>query len=235
MTCATTVSSCSRPGAGANLDASCPRTLSQPSAWPRPPRWPLPLLLERIRTATEGPLLLVKGPEVARLYPDPALRSFRDLDILVPDAPATQRQLLAAGFQETGDPRLYEQIHHLRPLFWPGLPLLVEVHSSPKWIASLDPPPAAELIRTAARSQAGPPGVLAPSPAQHALLLAAHAWAHRPLSRLRDLIDIAVVAARSRASRDPGAGEVVGVAARVGHHRSVPWMPCSATGRARHR
>lgn len=153
-----------------------------------------PALLERIRTATEGPLLLVKGPEVARLYPDPALRCFRDLDILVPDAPATQGQLLAAGFQETGDPSLYERIHHLRPLFCPGLPLLVEVHSSPKWIASLDPPPVAELIRTAARSQTGPPGVLAPSPAQHALLLAAHAWAHRPLSRLRDLIDIAVVA-----------------------------------------
>ena len=28
-----------------------------------------PALLERIRAASEGPLLLVKGPEVARLLP----------------------------------------------------------------------------------------------------------------------------------------------------------------------
>jgi hypothetical protein len=158
-----------------------------------------PALLERIRAASDGPLLLVKGPEVARLYPDRALRSFRDLDILVPDAPATQSQLLAAGFEETGDPRLYEQIHHLRPLFWPGLPLVVEVHHAPKWIDSLEPPPMHELIETAVASHAGPPGVLAPAPAQHALLLAAHAWAHRPLSRLRDLIDIAVVSEEAEA------------------------------------
>ena len=61
---------------------------------------------------------------------------------------------------------------------------------------------ATELIEAAVPSQPGRRGVLAPSPAHHALLLAAHAWAHRPLSRLRDLIDIAVVAGRGRARHE---------------------------------
>jgi hypothetical protein len=156
-----------------------------------------PALLERIRAETDGPLLLMKGPELARRYPDPALRGFRDLDIVVPDARATQRQLVAAGFEEAGDPSLFENIHHLRPLFWPGLPLLVEIHHGLKWIESFDQPAAAQLFGAAVPSRAGPRGVLAPSPAHHALMLAAHAWAHRPLSRLRDLIDIAVAAAEA--------------------------------------
>ena len=58
-----------------------------------------PALLERTRTATEGPLLLVKGPEVARLYPDPALRCFRDLDILVPDAPRLRASCSPPAFR----------------------------------------------------------------------------------------------------------------------------------------
>jgi hypothetical protein len=37
--------------------------------------------------------------------------------------------------------------------------------------------------------------MLVPAPAAHTLLLAVHAWAHEPLRRLRDMIDIAVVAA----------------------------------------
>jgi hypothetical protein len=153
-----------------------------------------PALLERVRAATDEPLLLMKGPVLARLYPSPELRTFRDLDVIVGDAHATQRRLLAAGFQETGDPRLFEQIHHLRPLIWPGLPVLLEVHRSPKWVDGLQPPEAAELFEAARPGAVGVPGVLALSPPHHALLLAAHAWAHRPLSRLRDLIDIAVVA-----------------------------------------
>ena len=78
-------------------------------------------------------MLLMEGPEVAKLYVDPAVRNFRDVDLIVPNAPDTQRRLLSAGFVETGDPKLFENIHHLRPLLWPGLPLLLEVHHRPKW------------------------------------------------------------------------------------------------------
>jgi Uncharacterised nucleotidyltransferase len=152
-----------------------------------------PVLLERVRAACDGPLLLFKGPEVAARYPDPALRAFKDLDLLVPDAEAVQQALVAAGFQPIGDPSLYVGIHHLRPLALPGFPLAIEVHSQPKWPANLRPPSTEELFASAAPVALGVSGVLAPSPAHHALLLAAHSWAHEPLRRLRDLVDVAAM------------------------------------------
>jgi hypothetical protein len=153
-----------------------------------------PAVLARVREAAAGPLLLIKGPDVARYYPDPLMRRFRDLDVIVPDAPATQRQLLAAGFVEVGDPELYEDIHHLRPVYAAGLPLVVEVHHSVKWVEGVTPPGATELIGAAVPAAAGVEGMLALPPAHHALVLAAHAWAHRPLGRIGDLLDIALVA-----------------------------------------
>ena len=78
-------------------------------------------------------MILFKGMEVAARYPDPALRVFHDLDILVPDSAAAQARLIAAGFEEVGEPEIYEDIHHLRPLRSPGLPIVVEVHHAPKW------------------------------------------------------------------------------------------------------
>lgn len=152
----------------------------------------VPPLLERIRASSEGPVVLFKGPEVARLYPGSA-RRFSDLDLLAPDARAVHRSLRKAGFAEVGDPRLYVGIHHLRPLRWPNLPLIVEVHSAPKWPEQLTPPTVEEIVEAATPS-AVCAGVLAPDPHQHALLLAAHAWAHQPLHRLRDIVDVAAVA-----------------------------------------
>jgi putative nucleotidyltransferase-like protein len=153
-----------------------------------------PALLRRVRMATTGPLVLIKGPDVARYYPDPAERDFSDLDVLAPDAVATQRRLLQVGFEEVGEPRLYEDIHHLRPLHWPGLPLVIEVHSAPKWIEGVEPPDTAELIAAAESQPPRPDGMLVLPAAHHALVLAAHGWAHEPLARLRDLLDIALVA-----------------------------------------
>ena len=54
-----------------------------------------PLVLERVAAAYDRPAILVKGPEVAALYPDPALRSYWDVDLLVEDAEEAQRALLA--------------------------------------------------------------------------------------------------------------------------------------------
>jgi Uncharacterised nucleotidyltransferase len=153
-----------------------------------------PLVLERVRAAATGPVLLVKGPDVARHYPEPSMRAARDLDIVVPDAEATQAELLSAGFVEVGDPELYEDIHHLRPLAWGPLPVVVEVHHSLKWVDRLAAPSAEELLGLATPTRLEVPGVLTLPPAHHALVLAAHAWAHRPLGRLRDLLDIALVA-----------------------------------------
>ena len=155
----------------------------------------VPRLLERVREAYDGPMIVHKGPEVAAHYPDPILRDFGDVDLIVPDAEEVQRALIAAGFEEIGDPALYVDIQHLRPLRWPELPLRVEIHSRPKWVSTLAAPKADELFAAAVPSTTTIDGFLALPPEHHALLLAAHSWAHEPLRVLRDLIDIAAVAA----------------------------------------
>jgi hypothetical protein len=164
-----------------------------------------PLLLERVRDAYDGPLLVLKGPETAGLYPDPALRRFGDVDVLAGDAAEAHARLLEAGFFPVGDPELYVDIHHLRPLASGKLPLAVEVHSRPKWLDGRSGPDVGELLAAAGPSTVVD-GLLAPAPAQHAVLLAVHSWAHEPLRRLRDIVDVAA----ARAVSDPG--EVAAVA-----------------------
>ena len=71
-------------------------------------------------------------------------------------------------------------------------------------------------LSLAVPSATGIDGLLAPSPAAHALLLAAHAWAHHPLGRVGDLIDVAAILPRDerprglRRSRSDGAGSGCG-------------------------
>jgi hypothetical protein len=152
-----------------------------------------PLVLQRVLAAVEGPVVLMKGPEVAEYYENSLTRPYRDIDILVEDAGAAWQAMVEAGFEPTGDPELYIGIHHLRPLVLPGLPLVVEVHHEPKWIEGMAPP-TAELLQTAVPSATGMPGLLTLEPTRHAVVLAVHAWAHVPLSRLGRLVDIAAVA-----------------------------------------
>jgi hypothetical protein len=154
-----------------------------------------PAALERIRAAYDGALLLVKGPEAAVAYPDPAARPYGDLDLLASDPRGAQRALLAAGFEPLGDEQRYSRLHHLQPLRPPGLPLLVELHKAPKWPNGLAPPSTAELLDAARPARCGAEGILGLSAARHAIILAAHAWAHGPLGHLRQLLDIALVAA----------------------------------------
>ena len=154
----------------------------------------VPRLLERVRDAYDGPMIVHKGPEVAAHYPDPILRDFGDVDLIVRNAEEAQRALIAAGFEEIGDPALYVDIQHLRPLRWPELPLRVEIHSRPKWVSTLAAPRADELFAAAVPSTTTIDGFLALPPEHHALLLAAHSWAHEPMRLLRDVVDIAAVA-----------------------------------------
>lgn len=177
-------------------------------------------LLERVREATDGPLVLLKGPEIAARYPDPALRPFTDVDLLVPDAESVQRALLAADFQEIGDPDLYRGIHHLRPLRWAALPLAVEIHSSPKWLERLEPPRIEELISVAVPARAARDSILTLPPAHHTLILVAHSWAHEPLRRLLELIDVAVLA------QEADRAEIDALARRLGLARA--WRTTSA-------
>lgn len=153
--------------------------------------------LTRARAAVDGPLLLLKGPELAALYPEPSLRISRDLDLVAADAGAVQAALLAAGFVESGDPDLYSRAPHLVPVAWPGLPVVMEVHARPNWPRWVAAPTAAELLEGARASAAGIEGVLTPAPEKHLLVVAAHAWTHGPLQRLRDLLDVALLASRA--------------------------------------
>lgn len=157
-------------------------------------------LLRRIRAQTEGPLLLIKGPEVAALYPGHA-RGFMDLDLISPNAAAVHAALRADGFVEVEDPELFENHHHLRPLQRPEMFLRVEIHERPMWPAHLRPPAVAEIVDGAVASATGVDGISAPDPAAHALILCSHAWVHEPLDTLRDLIDVSVVAAQAEPAR----------------------------------
>ncbi|HKH18651.1 MAG TPA: nucleotidyltransferase family protein, partial [Solirubrobacteraceae bacterium] len=169
-----------------------------------------PVLLRRVREAYDGPLIVLKGPEVAAHYPDPALRPYGDLDLLVPDPHDAQRALAAAGFVALGDPRFYENIHHQRPMAVHGLPLSVELHSMPKWPDGFAPPRTEELFEAAIPASLGVDGLGTLSRAQHALVLAAHSWAHDPLRRVGELVDIAAM------SHGLDSGELRSLAARWG-------------------
>ena len=171
-----------------------------------------PALLQRIRSVSEGPLVLIKGAEVARLYRDHA-RSFGDVDLLSPDPHRVQQALLESGFVEVDDSELFVDHHHLRPLQWPRLPLKVEIHSAPAWPDRFTPPPLAEILQAARPSLVGVDGISAPAPAHHALVLAAHHWTMEPLHTLRDLLDVALVASAA------GADELEKTARAWGLHR----------------
>jgi Uncharacterised nucleotidyltransferase len=151
-------------------------------------------LLERIRRAHDGPLIVFKGPEVAARYPDPLVRFYSDIDLLAAEPAAAHADLIAAGAVPVGDPELYVDIHHLRPLAWSDVPLAVEIHTTPKWVDGLPVPAVADIFAAAVDAKVGADGYLAPAPAQHAVLLAAHSWAHEPFRCLRDLVDVAVIA-----------------------------------------
>ncbi len=166
-------------------------------------------LVERIRASCDGPLVLLKGPELGSLYP-PNGRPFSDLDLLAPDAEAVQEALLGAGFQPRGA-EVPTNHHHLRPVAWPGAALAIEVHPRPNWPAGLRQIPVAEIFAASVPSGTGVDGVSAPSPHHHALILAVHGWQHRPLRVLRDLIDVAVVSAEADAGGLERAAAALGI------------------------
>lgn len=99
-------------------------------------------MLSRIRDAFEQPILVLKGPEVAARYPVSGLRPYGDLDLLVPDAIAAEKKLLAAGFSfaESVLDAPVAWHHHRLPMRYPGLPLKIELHRYPGWLSWMSPP-----------------------------------------------------------------------------------------------
>ena len=166
-----------------------------------------PAVLAETRAAYDGAIVLLKGPELAARYPDPALRPYGDLDLLVADAETAHAALVAAGFIPVGLPPP-DGFHHVQPLQSPRFPLRVELHTRPSWVEGAEPPPFDELLALARPAASGANGIVAPTSAHHALLLAAHAWTHEPLGRISPLVDIALVASECNP------GEIEALAAR---------------------
>ncbi len=152
-------------------------------------------VLTRARAAFEGRMLVLKGPEIEARYPAGG-RLFGDLDLLVDDAPAAFASLLAAGFQPLPGAADRRPVH-LAPIRWPGSSLPVELHIRPNWPRHLTPPPLADLFDAAVPSRVPVDGLEAPAPPHHALIAAAHGWRHMPLRAVRDLVDVAALAAES--------------------------------------
>jgi hypothetical protein len=148
-------------------------------------------LLQRIRSLLDGPMVLLKGPEVAEQYPKPTLRAYGDLDILVPDSASAKSILLSQGFEEVDD---YEFSHTQRPLRWPGLPLVIELHHQLPWLRWMTVPPTSTFFAEAIPSSTGIDGISTLPSSDHVLLVAAHSWRHVPLRRLNDLIDVVACA-----------------------------------------
>lgn len=152
-------------------------------------------LVQAARDAYDGAMLVLKGSEVATHYQEPWLRPSTDVDLLVDDAERAQAALIGIGFEPVGhDDSYYAGLHHLRPLRVPGSagPLL-EIHRRPNWVGWLYPPDTEALFDAGVQSATGVPGVLGLPPAPHAVVLTAHAWGERPLSRLLDLVDVAAL------------------------------------------
>ena len=153
----------------------------------------VPGLLQRLAAAADEPVVVFKGACLAASYPDPALRPFRDIDVIAADAESVHRRLRAAGFVELGSASYYDRLHHLVPLALPQLPLVVEVHRRPEWVSWSNPPSASWIIERGSPAPFGNDRILFPHPADHALLVAAHSWATLPLRRLLDLLDISLL------------------------------------------
>ena len=216
--CACTASSCSRRAAAGPPGCELGDDLIADETRAAVNELAVPGLLARVRAAWDGPLVLMKGPEVALDYRAPGLRSFGDLDLLTDDAEAAQAALIAAGFHEVFDPEIYKDIHHLRPLWWPGLPLVVELHSRAE-LAGRVPRPVDR--RAARRRRAGParrrPGVDDPAArAPHAGAGGARVGA--PAARAARQPDRrGGDAAAERSGRGRGARPPLGLLAAVAH------------------
>jgi hypothetical protein len=149
-------------------------------------------LLGVLRDAYDGPVMMLKGLEIASHYPSPDLRVVNDLDVLVEDADGAYAACVAAGLMPVGyEDRYYTGQHHLRPLVHPDdLSLVLEIHRRPNWVPWALAPSAPELIAGGVPSRLGLPGLLAPPPEQHAVMTAVHSFNDAPLRRLGDFVDV---------------------------------------------
>ena len=107
--------------------------------------------------------------------------------------------------------------------------MTIEIHTRPKWPTE-QPPTFAELSRRRCRNVFGIAGVLAPSAAHHAVLLAGHAWEHDPLGSIGALADVAAMLLEAGSAGDRGGRARAGASRACGRRRRAPrsTRSCSA-------
>jgi Uncharacterised nucleotidyltransferase len=155
---------------------------------------------------TGGRVVVMKGVEVAQLYPAIVHRPFRDVDLLVDDARTLWDRYVERGYRSRPSRRADIDHHHLPALVAPVGRIGLEIHlrpNTPGW-AEIDP---AWVIETAEPSRTGIGGVWRPRDDVHAVLLALHAW-KGGFTRQRDLYDAVLLAAASEIPVERTAGQL---------------------------
>ncbi len=135
----------------------------------------------------QTPVIVMKGLEVAMLYPRPIERPFRDIDILVRDPRPRWDRLVEQGHRKSPKRAIDIDHHHLPALEHPTGVLGIELHHSPN-LPGWAKIPNDLIFETAQPSRTGIEGTLRPRDDIHALLLALHCW-KGGFTRLRDLFD----------------------------------------------
>jgi hypothetical protein len=140
-------------------------------------------------------MVLMKGLEVAQLYPACTYRPFRDVDLLLAGPDRLWEDLVARGFRSSPKRRYDIDHHHLPALVAPRIDVGVELHHRP------NVPPWSGIstqlvLDTAEPSRTGAPGLLRPRDDIHALLMAMHCW-KGGFVRIRDLFDALLLAEAS--------------------------------------
>lgn len=180
-------------------------------------------MIRDVRTLVDGPLVLMKGIEVAQLYHEPWRRDFVDVDMLVGEVSAADAALRDAGFQA---------LHQTASLVRAANPVTIELHrrpSSPRWAHF----PADEVIAQSRPSRTGIDGVLRPRDDHHVVLVAWNYW-RDGACRARDLVDLQLLRQRTTdedvraTANDWGVGRIweatsVLLDALEGDQKTLPW------------
>jgi hypothetical protein len=158
------------------------------------------IALDEMVTASEQPIMLLKGLEVAQRYPEPEQRLFTDLDLLVRAPEQLADDLHRLGYRALPD-IVPDGHHHLAPMIKPDGDFSVEIHRRPGWLSWMSPPTVDELFGRMEAAATPVPGLWTLDPVDHCLFVAVHAWADGAFRRGRDVLDIAVM----RADLEPSA------------------------------
>ncbi len=156
--------------------------------------------LEEAVKAVAQPVIIHKGAQIARLYPDPLQRDWSDIDLLVEDPEQARGDLAKVGFVGIGHDQ--PNFHQLAPMVHPHLRVVIELHRRPNAAPHHHIPTTAEIFGRSQPSRVDIDGLRAPCLEHEFVLHLSHSWTNRPLGRLRDLVDLRLLAEQLDVDQD---------------------------------